>query len=124
MADPSDRTAYADRTDLDATLSALADPDCRRILAATETPRTATEIVERCGIPLSTVYRKLDALRRTPLLDETVRLRSHGKNPAQFECQVGRVHIDVSAGADSPEETMRAVIGPERADVDVSPDTA
>lgn len=54
--------------------AALDDADCRAMLAALEDPKTASELREECGIPSSTVYRKLDRLSDAGLVTERVTL--------------------------------------------------
>lgn len=89
---PSRRETKADDTDLvrwerdvDHLLGLLEDPYCRMILEATSTETlTAREIAERGEFPLSTTYRKLDALTDAELLEEGVRLRDVGRNPSEY----------------------------------------
>lgn len=78
-------------------LEAMADADCRAILAATDDdPRTAAELVDRCGIPISTVYRKVKTLSRAGLLAERTRIRASGPNCSEFALRVGTVHVDLA----------------------------
>ncbi|MFC7134748.1 MULTISPECIES: helix-turn-helix domain-containing protein [Salinibaculum] len=64
---------------------ALSDADCRAIIRAIGRPLTAREVATRCDLPLSTAYRKLDALQETPLVEQTYRLRERGKHPQQYQ---------------------------------------
>ncbi|GAA0723873.1 hypothetical protein J2744_001258 [Halorubrum trapanicum] len=69
---------------LDATFEALADGDCRAILAAAATPKTTSELAEDCDIALSTAYRKVELLSETPLLAEGVRFDPDGDHAAEY----------------------------------------
>ena len=79
-------------------LEQLSDPGCRAILAATGRPRTAAELSEGCDMPTSTVYRKLDWLGDTGLLEETRRLRDHGNHPVQYRRQVEDLRLTFDDG--------------------------
>ena len=87
---------------------ALEDETCRRILEATaEKALTASELCERCDVPQSTMYRKLDLLTEATLVEETLRLSRDGRNSKQYQqCfddvtislgEDGGVAVDVSA---------------------------
>ncbi|MFC3959262.1 winged helix-turn-helix domain-containing protein [Halovivax cerinus] len=54
---------------LPATLSALDDSTCREILEALDEPTSAEGLGEACDLSASTVYRKLDRLRRAGLVE-------------------------------------------------------
>lgn len=82
----------------DAVLSALDDPDCRCILATVaSSPSTASELVDRCDLPSSTAYRKLDLLTEAELLEERTRLRTDGNHVSEYACNVSAVTLEVSA---------------------------
>lgn len=84
---------------VDAVLFALADPDCRCILAATaDHARTASELAEECGVPSSTMYRKLDVLSDTDLLAERVRVQRDGKHSKEYVRTADAVTIHVDGG--------------------------
>jgi predicted transcriptional regulator len=75
---------------------ALADPDCQCILSATrDGPKTANELSTDCDIPQSTIYRKLDLLSETMLLDERVRINQDGKHPSEYVRSVDEIVIDI-----------------------------
>lgn len=66
-------------------LTALEDPDCRALLeATTDEALTASELMERCDVPRSTTYRKLEQLTEAGLLDERVRLSTDGKHASEY----------------------------------------
>ena len=69
---------------LDATFGALADPDCRAILDAADTPMTTGELADACDLALSTAYRKVERLSETPLLVEGVRFDPDGDHAAEY----------------------------------------
>ncbi|SFR34800.1 winged helix-turn-helix domain-containing protein [Halorubrum sodomense] len=77
-------TTTEDDAALDATFEALADADCREILAAAATPKTTSELAEDCDIALSTAYRKVELLSETPLLAEGVRFDPDGDHAAEY----------------------------------------
>jgi DNA-binding transcriptional ArsR family regulator len=79
-------------------LEAIADADCRAILAATAGgPLTAAELADHCAIPISTVYRKVGPLSAAGLLTERTRIRSSGPNCSEFVLRVRTVHIDLTS---------------------------
>lgn len=96
----SDETNSASELDeqvQDAILTAISDPGCRAILQITsDRALTATELSEALDLPLSTVYRKLNRLTNTSLLEKTHRLGFDGKHPSQYRCTVDRIHIKLS----------------------------
>ena len=78
-------------------LEAMADGDCRAILGATaDAPRSAAELSTTCGIPISTIYRKVDILTETGLLAERTRIRSSGPNCSEYALRVRTVHVDLA----------------------------
>ncbi|WP_255479265.1 helix-turn-helix domain-containing protein [Natronomonas sp. LN261] len=73
------------RTDCETVLTALEDPDCRALLEATaEEALTAGELIERCDVPRSTTYRKLERLTEAGLLEERIRLSPDGKHASEY----------------------------------------
>lgn len=82
-------------------LTALADEDCRAILRAIGTGSlTANECSERCDLPLSTTYRKLERLAGADLLTERIRIREDGKHASQYRRDFGGLRLDVEDGGD------------------------
>ncbi|QLD90755.1 helix-turn-helix domain-containing protein [Natronomonas salina] len=79
--------------DLDTVLGALYDEDCRAIVAALDEPRTASELVERCDIPRSTLYRKLDRLTESTLLYEGTEIRQDGSHAGRYEVDFKEVVV-------------------------------
>lgn len=69
---------------IDDVVGALHDEDCRRIVESLDEPLTASELRERCEIPRSTLYRKLDRLREATLVRERPEFRSDGSHASQY----------------------------------------
>lgn len=85
-----------ERFDTDAVLTALDDPDCRALLEATACDAlTAGELTERCDIPRSTTYRKIDQLTDAGLLEERVRLSADGKHASEYQLTFEDVTISL-----------------------------
>ncbi|MEF8778278.1 MAG: helix-turn-helix domain-containing protein [Natronomonas sp.] len=83
--------------DTEAVLTALDDPDCRAILEATaEEPLTAGELSDRCEIPRSTAYRKVEQLTEAGLLEERVRLSASGKHASEYRRTFDNVTVSLS----------------------------
>ena len=89
-----------DLPDLQTVLDALDDEDCRRIIEVLSAPMTAKEISERCEMPLSTTYRKLDLLTEATLLSERTVIQSDGHHTTQYEVVFERVEIDLDEDHD------------------------
>ncbi|MDG5758593.1 helix-turn-helix domain-containing protein [Natronococcus sp. A-GB1] len=64
--------------------SALDDPDCREIIRRLEEPMTASELNARCEIPQSTLYRKLELLTDSTLLEESTEIRRDGHHASKY----------------------------------------
>ena len=64
--------------------SALDDPDCREIIRKREEPMTASELNARCEIPQSTLYRKLELLTDSTLLEESTEIRRDGHHASKY----------------------------------------
>jgi DNA-binding transcriptional ArsR family regulator len=77
-------------------LDVLDDAGCRAILEATgRTALSASELSERCGVPLSTTYRKLDALTDVGVLAEGLRVRLSGTHTREYSRRVESVEITI-----------------------------
>ncbi|NHN42361.1 helix-turn-helix transcriptional regulator [Halorubellus sp. JP-L1] len=86
--------------DEDALLTALQDDDCRTIVeAVSEEALSASELAERCDLPLSTTYRKVDTLTDAALLDERLRLAASGSHEREYVPGTADLTISVGAGA-------------------------
>ncbi|WP_135830269.1 winged helix-turn-helix domain-containing protein [Halorussus halobius] len=82
--------------DLEAVLDALDDPDCRVIVRHLEEPMTASELSDATGVPLSTVYRKLDLLSEASLLRELTEVRSDGHHTTRYEVDFEEVSLSLT----------------------------
>lgn len=90
-------TVVDDEQTVQTFLDALDDPDCRRILAATDDEAlSASEIAETCSLALSTTYRKLDSLTETGLLSEQLRVSRSGNHTSEYRRAVDDVTVSVS----------------------------
>lgn len=74
-------------------LGALHDEDCRAILAELDEPRTARALLERCDIPRSTLYRKIDRLTEATLVREGTEIREDGSHASRYEIDFEEVIV-------------------------------
>lgn len=83
------------RDDPVATVEALGDEYSVRILGLTaHTRSSAKQISERLDIPIATVYRRLEALQETGLLEEVGKeLNDEGKRVTVYTSRVSAVRI-------------------------------
>lgn len=80
-------------------LTLLFDATNREILRLlSEEALTAREVAERTDIPLSTVHRKLDRLRDTPLVETSIRIKSKGRPPRQYHSTFDSIRISLPDG--------------------------
>jgi DNA-binding transcriptional ArsR family regulator len=82
--------------DPQAVLDALGDEACRAIVGELTEPLTASELSERCDVPLSTTYRKLETLTDAGLLAERTEVRSDGHHTTQYARAFENVSIGVA----------------------------
>jgi len=101
-----------DQPDLQAVLNALEDKDCRTIVRALDEPMTASEVSERCDIPTSTTYRKLDLLSDASLLAEGTEVRSDGHHATLYD--VDFEEVVVALEDDQRRELEVSVVRPGR----------
>lgn len=97
-------------------LDALDDEDCRTILRLLEEPLTVNELTERCEIPQSTMYRKLDLLSDASLVEEQLEVRADGRHTRRYAVNFDEVRlsltderaldIDISRERSSPDERL------------------
>jgi predicted transcriptional regulator len=93
--------------DLQPLLDALDDADARTIIRTIEDPATANEISERCEIPLSTTYRKLDLLTESGLLEEGTEIRSDGHHTTTYTVAFEEVRIALTESREFAVEIAR-----------------
>jgi DNA-binding transcriptional ArsR family regulator len=83
-----------DAEEIEPLFAALEDGDCREILRATSTESlSASELSEACELPLSTTYRKVDALTEAGLLEENIRLSTSGKHTSEYSLRVENLQL-------------------------------
>lgn len=92
-------------------LVALSDPDCQCMLSRmTDGAMTASELAGTCEIPQSTLYRKLELLTDTGLVEERVRIDRNGKHASEYVASVEDVvvtfdsdcQVEVDVHTDTP----------------------
>lgn len=98
---------------LEAVAAALDDPDCRAIVRCLEEPMTANELSNRCEIPMSTTYRKLDRLSTASLLTEGTELRSDGHHATIYEVDFEEVAVRLTEDRQLVVEIDRPLRSPE-----------
>ncbi|MFC6872306.1 MULTISPECIES: helix-turn-helix domain-containing protein [Halobellus] len=106
-------------SDLRSVLDALDDEDARAIIRELEEPRTASEISERCDIPLSTTYRKLDLLTDAELLEEGTEIRSDGHHTTTYAVAFEEVRIALTETRKLDVRISRPDHGPEERLADI-----
>jgi len=93
-----DPYAQAEPPDSGEVLAILADEDARTIIQLLDEPMTAKELLDRCDIPESTLYRKLDRMTSTKLLEQRTRIRRDGRHTNEYVPAFDE--ITVSQGGD------------------------
>jgi DNA-binding transcriptional ArsR family regulator len=89
-------TALTEEADIEALLGTLEDPDCRAIIEATTGEAlSASELSERCDLPLSTTYRKVDKLTDVGVLEEHIRLSRSGQHTSEYTLQIDSLELSV-----------------------------
>lgn len=106
-------------SDLQPVLDALDDADARAIIGSLEEPKTASELSERCDIPLSTTYRKLDLLTDAELLEEGTEIRSDGHHTTTYAVAFEEVRIALTESRELDVEIARPEQGPEERLADI-----
>lgn len=82
-----------DAPELQTVLSALDDPDCRRIVRQLDEPMSANEISDACDIPSSTTYRKLERLTDASILSEQTAIRTDGHHTSEYALAFDEVTV-------------------------------
>ncbi|MFB6097478.1 MAG: ArsR family transcriptional regulator [Haloferacaceae archaeon] len=99
-----------DPPELDGVLAALHDEDCRQLLEATAGESlTASELVERCTIPSSTLYRKLEFLTDIDVLEASVRVDASGDHAREYTLTVEEITLRFSDREGLTVEAVRSV---------------
>jgi DNA-binding transcriptional ArsR family regulator len=105
-----------DDPDTEAVLGALHDEDCRAILSELTEPLTARELLERCEIPRSTLYRKLDRLSAATIVREGTEIREDGSHATQYELDFEEIIITRDESGDEVEIEIEIERPAKRAD--------
>lgn len=95
-------------------LHALDDRQCREILGELEEPLPASTVAERCDLPLSTAYRKLDILSAGQLVRERTAIRRDGRHATQYRCDVEAVTLSLDDNRRFEVEIERPSRAPEQ----------
>ncbi|MFD1514524.1 winged helix-turn-helix domain-containing protein [Halomarina rubra] len=95
-------------------LDALDDPACREIVECLEDPMTASELSERCEIPQSTTYRKLDLLSDASLVEERVEVRTDGHHTTRYVLAFNEVRLSLDENRALDVEIDRPARTPEQ----------
>lgn len=82
-------------TDRQAVFDALADPDCRAILATLDEPMPAQAVAEACELSQTSAYRKLELLADAGLLAEGTGVRADGHHVTTYERDCSGVLVAV-----------------------------
>lgn len=94
--------------DPSAGLDALGDECARTILVATtERPRTAKELTSRTDSSSATVYRRINSLLESGLLEESIRFEEDGSHTTAYEGTVTDLHVSIDTAGIDVEVTDR-----------------
>ncbi|RJT07115.1 helix-turn-helix domain-containing protein [Halococcus sp. IIIV-5B] len=95
-----DSALSEDSPSLQRVLDALNDDDCRDILREIAEPMTATELIETCEIPQSTMYRKLERLSQASLVRGRDTINPGGGRTTKYTRDFNDVKISVNEDGD------------------------
>lgn len=91
-----EQTALIDSEAIQSALDALEDEACRAILTATrDESLTVKEIAERCDLPQSTAYRKINTLEEAGFLTESLRIRRSGSHASTYRCGIQDMTLSI-----------------------------
>lgn len=96
--------------ELQTVLDALDDEGCRDIVQGLEDAMSAKEVSQRCDIPLTTTYRKLELLESATLVYERTEIRPDGHHTSRYRTDFDEVRV----GLDDDREFTVAVSRPSR----------
>lgn len=97
QSEESDSVTVSDDEQTDRVLELLSDSNCRQILRATDDEAlSAEELSDRCTIPQSTVYRKVERLVDSGLLEEGVRLSTDSQLTHEYSLAVTSVDVTLA----------------------------
>lgn len=81
--------------DIELAFEALADRECRSLLAELAVPRTAAELGELLTLPSSTLYRKLNKLVESGLVEEVEQAPTGGNPAHRYQRTVASVDVSL-----------------------------
>ena len=94
-----DPEATVDELDPDKVFELAADETARCILrTASEGPKAASDIADRCGVSPATVYRQVDTLRDHGLVSGDLRISTGGDHHEVFETTVEEICLQFDGG--------------------------
>lgn len=96
-----------DDIDDQAVFEALADPDCRDILATVEEPLPAKAVAETCDLPQTSTYRKLQQLSEAGLVAEETEVRPDGHHATTYVRDTTGVFVPLDGEAAFDVEVIR-----------------
>ena len=76
-------------------LHALSDPKCRTIVRQLDAPKSVNELVDSCGVPTTTVYRKIDLLTDAGLVERRITIGSDWQHTTRYERTFEELTISV-----------------------------
>lgn len=93
-----DSRRLTDDESIEILLRTLADGDCRCIFQyLQQAPMSALELVERCDIARSTIYRKLDLLEQIGLVNTRIRLNKSGTHTVEYNTTLQELRVERGA---------------------------
>ena len=105
--------------DTQAVFDALADPDCRAILATLDEPRPAKQVAQECDMAQTSTYRKLERLSEADLVAEETEVRSDGHLATRYVRDFSgvfvtltdedRFDVDVLQDQETPDERLASL---------------
>lgn len=100
--------------DAEAVLDALGDEAVRKAIESLSEPMAARELSDACDVPQSTLYRKLELLEDSTLVDEMVQITTGGQHRTQYARDFESITIEF--------ENDRLVVDIDRPDESLTPD--
>lgn len=103
-----DEDTITEATQVQAILDVLEDETSREILRLLDGESlSASELATKGDIPLSTTYRKLNALTETRLVDERIRILRSGRHTSEYSRAFDDVTISLGPDAGAAIELVR-----------------
>lgn len=102
-----------DAVDGQTVFEALADTDCRALLAALDRPLTASEVTESCDLPQTSAYRKLEQLVAAGLVEERTRIDTDGHHATAYVRDCEGLVVDIDGDPEFGIRVLREREGPD-----------